>query len=123
MVLPIQARLGINVKNVKNVLMYWIKYKRIRVKVLGDKSTQCECCLKTPKPRGMHTHHWKYEFTIKEVARNPELAKKNSTSLCYKCHRVANAMRIVEEEFKRVHVLEKLREKIYESNRINNQKK
>ena len=86
----------------------YIRYKRISVKVDGEKPKVCACCGLKPKPRGIHMHHTKYEYTIKQVKRNHELAKKNTIPLCYACHRVANAMRICEEHKKKVEKLKKL---------------
>lgn len=71
-----------------------IKYRRIFVDVPIEKPKVCPCCSITPKPRGMNLHHWKYEFKTKEVRENPLLALKNTTWLCYSCHRVADAMRV-----------------------------
>jgi hypothetical protein len=78
-------------------MSYTIKYKTKRAKVEGDKPTQCMCCGKTPKKGGLHAHHTKYEFTVAEVRKNPELAKKNVIWLCYHCHRIANCLRIISE--------------------------
>jgi len=85
-----------------------IRYKRIKVKVDHKKPTICKCCGNTPKPRGMHMHHTKYEFTIDEVRKKPELALKNTIGLCYHCHRLANCMRILEENKEKYKKLKKI---------------
>jgi hypothetical protein len=95
-------------------MSYSIRYKRMTVKVSGEKPDICDCCMHRPNPKGLHMHHWKYGFTAQEIAKNPELSKKNTSPLCYSCHRVANAMRIVEENKLRSDVLLKLREKVME---------
>ena len=88
-------------------MSYTIKYKRIRVKVEGDKPLICECCCKAPNVP--QTHHWIYAYLKKEILENPELAKKNSNTMCYNCHLIANALRIVLENPERATVLLRLR--------------
>jgi len=91
--------------------MYKIKYKTITVIVPGDKPASCDCCAKTPDPRGLGFHHWKYAYTVKEVRENPELAKENGNWLCFYEHRIGNCMRIIDENPERVKILEILRTK------------
>jgi hypothetical protein len=55
----------------------------------------CTCC---GKKGWTARHHWKYEFSVKEVRKNPLLALKNTTELCYPtCHDVANAMNLIKK--------------------------
>jgi 5-methylcytosine-specific restriction endonuclease McrA len=52
----------------------------------------CECC---GNKRKTDTHHVVYLFKTSEVRKNPKLALENTVQLCFPCHRVADAMRIV----------------------------
>jgi hypothetical protein len=97
--------------------MFIIRYKKVNVKVSGEKSDVCDCCMIRPNPKGLHLHHWRYDYTVKEILRNPELAKLNTSPLCYKCHLVANALRIAEENKQRAEVLAKLRDKVLEASK------
>ena len=90
-------------------MSYTIKYKRVRVRIDGTRPEVCECCLK--KPNIIQCHHWKYSYSIKEVLANPELAKKNTSYLCYYDHRLANNLRIQDENKERIEVLKNLRDK------------
>jgi len=92
-----------------NEMSYKIKYKTITVIVSGNKPTSCDCCAKRPDPRGLHTHHWLYKYSIKEVRDDPELAKENSSVLCFYDHRLANCLRILEENQERVDILKRLK--------------
>lgn len=85
-----------------------VRYKTIRVKDDKEKPTICLCCGKKPKPRGMHLHHTKYEYSTKEVKENPQLGFKNTIPLCYSCHRIANCLRILEENPQKTKKLIKL---------------
>lgn len=78
-------------------MTYSIKYKTTVFKVNGEKPVCCHVCGKTPKAKGLHGHHTKYEYSVNEVRKNHELAKENVIFLCFFCHRVCNAFRIVEE--------------------------
>jgi hypothetical protein len=88
-------------------MSYTIKYKRVRVKVEGDKPTICECCLK--KPNIIQCHHWVYRYSKKEVLENPNLTLKNTNFLCYFCHRIANSLRVEFENNERATILLRLR--------------
>jgi hypothetical protein len=90
-------------------MSYKIKYKTITVLVSGDKPTSCDVCAKTPDPRGLQTHHWVYKYSIKEVKDNPELAKENTSTLCFFEHRLANCLRIIEENRERTDILKRLK--------------
>jgi hypothetical protein len=86
-----------------------IKYKNVTAEVSGEKPTTCECCGNTPKPRGLQFHHWRYKYTTKEVKERPELALEETSVLCFFCHRIANCIRILEENPDKVKRLEQLR--------------
>lgn len=68
---------------------YTLKYRRFRISNLKEnpRKPECEVCGKKGK---IDAHHYKYEFTTKEVRKNKALALKNTISLCYKCHQVAD---------------------------------
>jgi len=70
-----------------------IKYKGKRIVVDTKKKIRkgvCEICGREGKT---HIHHWRYEFPLKEVRENPNLALLNTTEVCFTCHNFANAMR------------------------------
>jgi len=72
-----------------------ISYKGLKVKVDKERPIKCECCQKIPFRT--QCHHYKYEFTKKQVKENPELVLKNTQFLCYSCHLLANALRKIAE--------------------------
>jgi hypothetical protein len=78
-----------------------IKYKRISVEVEGEKPKVCRCCEKEVKQRGLHLHHTSYDYSTDEVRNNHSLALRNTVWLCYHCHRIANAMRICDENYEK----------------------
>jgi hypothetical protein len=84
-------------------------YKRTMIRIDADKYPKinyCEGCNKkkgecgqSGKPiKKLDTHHWKYEFSSKEVKAKPELVLKNTSVLCFRCHRVGDAIRISFED-------------------------
>jgi hypothetical protein len=85
-----------------------IRYKTITVSVVGEKPKICRCCGKEAKPRGLHCHHTKYEYPIDVVRASPMLATHNTVYLCYACHRVANSMRICDENYVKVALIRRL---------------
>ena len=70
-----------------------IKYRRITVEVPRERPKKCAICGKEFKK--IDLHHFRYEFTTKQVKENPELALKNTIPLCYYDHRIADAIRKV----------------------------
>lgn len=93
----------------ENMTKFKIKYRRSYFTVEGEKLDYCECCGKKPDPRGLHRHHWAYTYKTSEVRENPQLALENTSTLCFVCHRVADALRAVKENPEKVKKLEKLR--------------
>ena len=73
-----------------------IQYRRSSITVHIDcpiRKGICEACGR----KGLtHLHHYKYEFSTKEVRKDPELALKNVIELCYSCHQIGDSLRIVE---------------------------
>jgi hypothetical protein len=94
-------------------MMIKIKYKNAIVKYEGTKPKICECCGREGKPRGMQYHHTKYEYSVDEVRKRPELAFHNTIFLCFRCHQIANAIRILE---KNTEIAEKIKELIRKRN-------
>jgi len=82
---------------------YPVTYRRKRVFVERNspiKKGKCSACHRTVKNGEIKTtqlHHWKYEFSVPKVRKNPELALKNTVELCYGCHQVADAFRKILE--------------------------
>jgi hypothetical protein len=90
-----------------------IMYKRTLILIDAPKIKYCECCLKKQgkEIKKLDTHHWRYEFTSKEVKANPKLVLKNTSVLCFRCHRVADALRICHENPLLTEKLNELRSK------------
>lgn len=88
-----------------------IIYKKTRIKIDAPKIDYCEGCLKRVGYgiKKLDTHHWKYEFSSKEVKANPKLVLKNTSVLCYRCHRISDAIRITKEDKKLTKTLLELR--------------
>lgn len=86
--------------------MIKIKYRRLVVEVDVERPQLCSCCLrKMPK---IDFHHYKYAFKTSEVRLDPSLALLNGDFLCYPCHQVADALRIVESHKETVGKLQDL---------------
>lgn len=71
-----------------------ITYRRARVMVEHVKLGYCQACRAVGRTE---MHHWEYAYTTAEVRKNPQLALRRTVELCFKCHRIANALRIIEE--------------------------
>jgi len=84
-----------------------LKYKRAIIKVNGERPHYCNICGRAGKPRGMQFHHFKYAYMVSEVRKNPILAVENTIFICFRCHQVANAFRICQENKE---VVEKLKD-------------
>ena len=94
-----------------------IKYRRshFTVKVPDNYEMKCEIpgCNRSNNPKGIHHHHYKYEFKTKEVRKNPQLALKNTIKLCFFHHRIADAIRfLLDNQEEAVKVIDKITEKI-----------
>ena len=77
-----------------------IRYRRITVEVEGERPKKCCVCEKEFKKIDMH--HFKYAYKTDEVRKNPQLALENTIPVCYYCHRIADALRKIEENEERV---------------------
>lgn len=70
----------------------------------------CECCGKASKTQ---SHHWLYKYKTKEVVKNKELAKENTTELCYYCHKLANCLvHLNEQQIKTLKLKELMRSQL-----------
>jgi len=81
--------------------------KLIRLGTKPIRKGICECCGR----KGLtNLHHWRYAYKVKEVRKNPELALKNVTELCFVHHKLADCIRTVgDADQKVVKKLKKLR--------------
>ncbi len=80
---------------------YTLRYRRATVRLAKNpRKKKCECCGKYSKM--LQAHHWKYVYETKEVKANPKLATENITTLCYKCHLIANALKLCIENWVKV---------------------
>jgi hypothetical protein len=65
--------------------------------------SRCACCSRTHtqkgKPLQIQLHHFRYVYPTKTVKQFPMLALENTVPLCFKCHRVADAVRVVATNF------------------------
>lgn len=66
------------------------------MKLEGEKPLVCQVCNKTIA-KHLQAHHLTYAYSSDEVKKKPELAKENMIWVCYHCHRIANAIRIMFE--------------------------
>ena len=72
-----------------------VKYRRARVTVECNKPTICQACGKKGK---IDLHHYRYVWKTKYVRENPIRALDNAVWLCYQCHRIADAIRKLDED-------------------------
>lgn len=81
-----------------------ITYRRARVSVEHVKQGACEACQAEGRTE---MHHWIYAYTTDEVRAHPQLALDNTNEYCYKCHKVANAMKFLHEQEARAKLVRK----------------
>lgn len=58
----------------------------------------CKGCKRTKKDgeiKRTGRHHFKYAYELKTVRANPVLALDNSEELCWRCHRIADGLRML----------------------------
>lgn len=94
--------------------VFKVRYRSITVKVNGVRGDTCYLCPKphVVKPRGLHLHHFKYAYTVKQVKENPQLALENTVLCCFHAHRVLNSKRIVEENAEIIKNFERMVNKV-----------
>jgi len=77
-----------------------IQYQTVTVTVVTDKPVrkgECEAC-RRKIGEGIRTtqlHHYKYVYKPATVKKNPILALENTLELCYGCHPIADALRVL----------------------------
>jgi len=72
-----------------------IKYRRITVKLdFNPRSGVCEACGRKGKT---DLHHTKYAYKTSEVRKKPMLALHHTIELDFHCHRIANAVQLIEK--------------------------
>jgi len=77
-----------------------IMYRRSRVELTGrvkHGDIFTGACLACGRKGKTDLHHYAYEYTTAEVRKEPLLALKNTIELGYRCHRVADLFRKLEE--------------------------
>lgn len=61
----------------------------------GDRCQICNRRIGDGEIKRLARHHWLYEYTKKQVKENPMLGLKNTIVVCYPCHILADALRII----------------------------
>ena len=85
---------------------YTLKYRRYTVRLdFNPRKSKCDCCGRTGK---LDFHHWIYEFETKEVKKNPILATKNGSTLCFVCHNLANSLKHLIDNKEKINKLSEL---------------
>lgn len=81
------------IKRMEN--QHYVSYYHHRVLLDAPRIGKCQACEKEIGKSITKTnrHHWKYAYAWKTVKENPSLALENSCELCYRCHRIADALR------------------------------
>jgi len=74
-----------------------IMYRRTRLIIKSDKNIRKGICESCGRKEKTDLHHVVYAYSTKIVKKNHLLALENTVELCYRCHRIANAMRIEDE--------------------------
>lgn len=73
--------------------------KGITVTLLYDpRKGVCEACRKSKwrnEIKNTALHHWWYAYSPKTVREHPLLALENTSELCYYCHQLADAIRML----------------------------
>ncbi len=76
-----------------------IYHKRI-IKINPNKKNTCMACGKSVA-KGQITrtniHHYRYKYSTKKVLKNPALALEDTLELDFPCHKIADALRTLNE--------------------------
>ena len=82
-----------------------VYYRRARIWLgWNPRRGVCEACGKTVKKKQItrsNMHHHRYAYTTNQVRKNPKLALHHTSELCYPCHRLADAIRQIEEAMRK----------------------
>ncbi len=74
-----------------------IMYRNRSVIVSEPRKNVCEACGRKvgEEIKRTNRHHWKYAYQYKTVKANPELALENTSEYCYRCHQIADAIKVL----------------------------
>jgi len=74
-----------------------VKYRRATVLVETNYKIRNKKCSVCGRKGVTQLHHWKYKYTTKQVKENHILALEETQELCFFCHRIANAMKLCDD--------------------------
>jgi len=96
-----------NITVLKKLKSYGVTYQRRRIKVICKKNPRtgnCKGCGRSIHKKQIKVtqiHHWFFEFILRTVRENPQLALKNTSELCFNpCHKSADALRVLTANIK-----------------------
>ena len=75
----------------------YIKYRNTNISIKSVKPIRDKICKACRRKGKTDLHHFAYVYPTKLVKKNHILALENTIELCYRCHRIANAMRICDD--------------------------
>lgn len=84
----------------KKIKKYPVTYEKTTIMVPLSEPPRdglCDGCKRTVKDgiKVTQIHHFKYQYRLPLVKEKPELAMKNTAELCYSCHRIGDALRVM----------------------------
>lgn len=73
-----------------------VRYRRatFTVRIRGGRPKKCEICGREGK---IDLHHFRYKYKTSEVRKDKQKALENTIWLCFSCHRLGDAVRMVDE--------------------------
>jgi hypothetical protein len=76
---------------------YRVRYHGHSVLVSTRRDDLCGACGRKVGDgiKRTNRHHWRYAYAWKTVRANPELALENTVEYCFKCHPIADAVRLL----------------------------
>ena len=74
-----------------------ITYRKTVIYIKSDEPLRTGVCRSCGRREKTDLHHYCYAYKTSEVKKNHSLALMNTVELCYRCHRIANAMRIADD--------------------------
>jgi len=85
----------------EDVRMYRLKYRKTYVMLdVNPRKGICVACGKSVHKGEIkitNIHHYKYKYMTKTVKKDPLLALENTLELCYRCHQIADALRVLND--------------------------